>query len=275
MAKQKIKTEAPAQASSVAVAMAATAPATPAEILKITSRAKELRPNVSIDQLHVFTFGNPRAMEEKMQKSLSNSLKEFGKIEPIVVRASKVEEGKFEILNGHHRFDELKKLGETVVDILIVDLPDDKQARALVLALNRISADWNYEELDNYVGKMIADGIGRDYIGEVTGFPTAELDQLAKGGTEFLDEFLTGNAADGVPATEGHPSRAKVSASETQDALDAEHVTFSAVLLKVQNEIVHNAMKAFKAKSPGTDSGAALAGICELYLKGVPTNGAN
>lgn len=245
------------------------APATtPRDLFTITSRAKELKHDIPLDQLHAFTFGNPRLMEDRMKQSLRNSLKEFGKIEPIVVRASKVQEGKWEILNGHHRFDELTNLGQKTVDILIVDLPDDKQARALVLALNRISADWDYDSLDKYVGDMLKDGVTREYLMEVSGFPSAELEQLSKAGSDFLDEFLATDAAESVPEGSGGSSRAKAEVSKTQAALDAEHVTFSCVVLKDQNETLHNAIKAYKAKHPGVDTGTALSEIAKLFLEG-------
>jgi len=213
---------------------------------------------VPLTQLDPFAFGNPRKMTDGMKATLKQSLDEFGIVEPIVVRAKPGAPHRYEILNGHHRFDALTNMGEDQADVTVVDLPDDKKARALVLALNRISADWDQQQLQQYVDAMLADGMTPGWISDTVGFTAAELESLASSGTEFLDDLVTSAEAD-VPTAE-EDSTAPV-------ASNTENVPFSLVLTPNQKLSIELAVKrAKKLLGRGSTTAMALDTICTAYM---------
>jgi hypothetical protein len=220
--------------------------------VSVQSRIKEHK-RVALDLLDPFAFGNPRRMEDQMRATLAHSLSEFGIVEPIVVRPKPDAPGRFEILNGHHRYDALKSMNEQDADVVVVDLPDDQKARALVLALNRISADWDKEQLDSYVNAILSDGATPEWLTGVTGFTAQELDQLSKVGTDFLNDM----AVDGSTA---------VVESELGDLGSVDKLTFSLVLTKDQHVLVHKALKQAKTLGGLGGSPDALVEVCRRYL---------
>jgi len=218
---------------------------------------------VSLASLDPFAFGNPRRMTEGMKGTLQASLTEFGIVEPIVVRVKPgVKPLRYEILNGHHRFDALTTMGEVQADIVVVDLPDDKQARALVLALNRISADWDQEQLQTYVDALLADGGSAEWVSGVTGFTGAELDSLTSAGTDFLDDLAA--AGDPEPDREG----ASTEVPPTGGGPNVNNVPFSLMLTTTQQQAVQAAVRAAKKNlgRKGVTTAEALDTICAAYV---------
>jgi len=219
------------------------------------SRIKKLA-EVPLDKIDGFAAGNPRVMQAGMKAVLHSSLHEFGVVEPIIVREGKTK-GRYEILNGHHRYDELKTSGAAKVHVVIVDVTDDTQAKALVLALNRISADWDYAGLTAYIDEMMAQDPSKataDWIVKTTGFTSVEIEQLAAAGTSFLDD-MTAPPPGGTNET-GHGPAAALPPSE--------FLNFSVSLTKEQNLTVLAALKQSKKKDGGTTADA-LARICETF----------
>ena len=82
---------------------------------------------------------NPNQMTAEMLEHLRESFRKFGQIEPLVVRARG--DGTFEVLSGSHRLAILEELGFTEADVIVVELPDDAQAKLLAQALNRIHGE--------------------------------------------------------------------------------------------------------------------------------------
>jgi len=70
-------------------------------------------------------------------RKLVCNIKQTGLYEPIVVRAVG-DEGKFEIINGHHRVRALRELGYEKADAVVWDV-DDEQVGVLLLTLNRLA----------------------------------------------------------------------------------------------------------------------------------------
>ena len=85
-------------------------------------------------------------------EKLKNSITEFGYVEPIIwnKRTGKV-------VGGHQRLSVLKHLGETEVDCVVVDL-DEQKEKALNIALNKISGDWDMPLLTDLLKDLNDDG---------------------------------------------------------------------------------------------------------------------
>ncbi|HAL45662.1 MAG: hypothetical protein A2Y12_19385 [Planctomycetes bacterium GWF2_42_9] len=80
---------------------------------------------------------NPNKMSKTNFAKLKLHIKESHNYEPIIVRKHPAREGFFEILNGHHRCEALKQLGESSADCVVWNVNDD-EARILLTTLNRL-----------------------------------------------------------------------------------------------------------------------------------------
>jgi DNA modification methylase len=99
---------------------------------------------------------NPRKASREQEKALSESLKKYGCVEPIIVNENENRENV--IIGGHFRVRELLKLKAEEVECVIVNLNKEEE-RELNLRLNSNTGDWdidkllsnfNLEELDNW-----------------------------------------------------------------------------------------------------------------------------
>jgi DNA modification methylase len=103
-------------------------------------------------------------------EKLKRSIQTFGYVEPILWNKRSGN-----IIGGHQRFKVLVELGQKEIDCVVVDmnLADEK---ALNIALNKISGDWDKDKLM----LLIADLQGSDFDVSLTGFDSVELDALFK-----------------------------------------------------------------------------------------------
>ncbi len=229
----------------------------------VRSRIQSLQ-TVALDQIDGFKFGNPRSMKPGMREVLRNAFNELGFVDPVILRKKK--DNRFEILDGHHRVATMHDMGGTNIDAVVVDVTDDRQARALALALNRIAADWEREKLANYFNDMLADGEEGDaeWLLQVTGFTGSEVEALGDVGGGFLDDIAGDGGEDGASgdASEG------LGDTDGGSGFDPgpEHVNYSVSLSPEHNEVVHRAVRVAKKKAGLDNSGSALAHICAMYL---------
>ena len=111
-------------------------------------------------------------------EKLRRSLEEFGYVEPVICN---VQTG--HVVGGHQRLKVLRELGETEIDCVIVDLPD-AQEKALNIALNKISNDWDKEKLT----ALLEDLQNSDIDISLTGFDLEDIDNLLNIGGKDEDE---------------------------------------------------------------------------------------
>lgn len=76
-------------------------------------------------------------MPDAAFKKLFVHIKRTGNYEPVVVRKHPDQDGRFQIINGHHRVKALQQLQAESVDCVIWDIDDD-EAGILLLTLNRL-----------------------------------------------------------------------------------------------------------------------------------------
>lgn len=92
-------------------------------------------------------------------QKIKRSLIEFGYVAPIIVNADMT------VISGHQRLKVLKELGYTEIDCNIVDL-DKKKEKALNIALNKISGDWDNDKLE----ELLLELKDENYDLDITGF---------------------------------------------------------------------------------------------------------
>ena len=103
-------------------------------------------------------------------EKLKRSIEQFGYVEPVIWNKTT---GR--VVGGHQRLKVLMDMGLTKVDCVVVEMDEDKE-KALNIALNKISGDWDKDKL----ALLIADLQGADFDVSLTGFEPAEIDDLFK-----------------------------------------------------------------------------------------------
>lgn len=91
---------------------------------------------VSVEQLHPHPL-NANVMPNDLREKLKAHIKQSGRYPFIVVRSDPGRAGEFQILDGHHRVEVLKDLGNTEVRCDIWDVTD-REAKLLLATLNRL-----------------------------------------------------------------------------------------------------------------------------------------
>ena len=103
-------------------------------------------------------------------EKLKRSIEQFGYVEPVIWNKTT---GR--VVGGHQRLKVLMDMGITEVECVVVEM-DESQEKALNIALNKISGDWDKDKL----ALLIADLQGADFDVSLTGFEPAEIDDLFK-----------------------------------------------------------------------------------------------
>ena len=114
---------------------------------------------------------NPRAElkpGDTAYEKLKRSIETFGYVEPIIFN-----ERSGMVVGGHQRLSVLRDMGVTEVECVIVDL-DDNDEKALNVALNKISGEWDMDKLTD----LLADLEDSDYDETLTGFDFAEIESM-------------------------------------------------------------------------------------------------
>lgn len=104
---------------------------------------------------------------DKEYEKIKNSITEFGYADPIIINSDNT------IIGGHQRLKVLRDLGYTEVDCVVIEIDKTKE-KALNIALNKISGEWNVELLKD----LIDDLKESNFDIEFTGFDPPELDEL-------------------------------------------------------------------------------------------------
>ena len=120
-------------------------------------------------------------------EKLKASIEQFGYVEPAIFN-----ERTGRIVGGHQRLKVMADLGIDTADVVIVDLDETKE-KALNIALNKISGEWDEPKL----ALLIADLQASDFDVALTGFDLEEIEQLLSLGDdkEVTDDGFDFDAA--------------------------------------------------------------------------------
>ena len=109
---------------------------------------------------------NPRSWNEDTTEQLTESIKRFGLVDPILVNGSK--QRKNIVIGGHFRLKVAKDLGLTEVPVVYLDIPEEEKERELNLRLNKNQGDWDWDLLSEFDESLLDD----------IGFSSEELDTI-------------------------------------------------------------------------------------------------
>lgn len=122
-----------------------------------------------LSELHPADY-NPRVAltpEDEEYQRIKRSIEEYGYVDPIIINSDGT------IIGGHQRYNVLLDLGYDTAHVVIVDL-DKNAEKALNVALNKISGEWDDEKLCDLLQDLDLSG----YDFSLTGFTRSELDGL-------------------------------------------------------------------------------------------------
>jgi DNA modification methylase len=117
-------------------------------------------------------------------EKIKNSILHFGYIDPIIVNKDGT------IIGGHQRYKVLNELGYKEIEVVMLDLSKDEE-KALNIALNKISGEWDMEQLGALLSELQGAGLS-----DLTGFDPAEISAILGEEKVTEDEF---NLEDNIP----------------------------------------------------------------------------
>ncbi len=115
--------------------------------------------------------------EDEEWKKIQRSIEEFGYVDPIIVNKDMT------VIGGHQRLKVLKTLGYTEIECNVVEL-DKVKEKALNVALNKISGEWDYDKLEDLLLELKEADI--DLL--LTGFDNEEIEKLLKESEEIIND---------------------------------------------------------------------------------------
>ncbi len=102
---------------------------------------------------------NPRKWDELALEKLTESVKRFGLVDPIIV--NKTASRKNIIIGGHFRYEVARRLKIEKMPVVYINIPDIKKEKELNLRLNRNTGEWDYDLLQAFDTDLLLD-IGFD-----------------------------------------------------------------------------------------------------------------
>lgn len=131
--------------------------------------------------------------------TLTNSLRRYGMILPMVVRET-TEEGKYRIMDGQRRYTTIADGGSVEV-LVVAGFPDEDTAERAEVTLNRVRS-LNVVAVSNSLNRMRLRGIADTEIRRDMGFKTGEIDKLTSVQTNLIpalkDALMEGNITPSV-----------------------------------------------------------------------------
>lgn len=118
---------------------------------------------VKISELNPAPY-NPRKWSEEATAQLTESIRRFGMVDPILVNGAAGR--KNVVIGGHMRLKIAKDLGYTEVPVVYINIPEEAKERELNLRLNKNLGDWDLELLAKFDESLLGD----------IGFTSEELD---------------------------------------------------------------------------------------------------
>ena len=126
---------------------------------------------IEIEKLKPANY-NPRKdlkPEDEEYQKIKKSILEFGYVDPIIANADMT------VIGGHQRLKVLKDLGYKEIECIVVDLDKNKE-KALNIALNKITGEWDNQKLEDLLLELKE----ADFDLSTTGFTFDEVDNMLK-----------------------------------------------------------------------------------------------
>ena len=174
---------------------------------RLRARENSSRPNFNLTVVYhrIETLkldpANPRVHSKKQIRQIANSVREFGFVAPVLIDR----DGK--VLAGHGRLFACRELGITEVPTLCLDHLTPAQARAFMIADNRLTeiAIWDEQLLAEQLKELSF--LDLDFSLELTGFEMGEIDLRIASLDDVPDP--ADDPADAIPELPARPPLSK------------------------------------------------------------------
>lgn len=162
---------------------------------------------------------NPRKISNEEYTKLSNSINEYGLVDPIIINLNNNHiiggHQRYDVLlekyiNGNEDYEELQLIRRGEIgwifpkgELTVKDLNHEK---SLNIALNKISGEWDLEQLEELFQDISTEG----HPLELTGFDTGEIKELFNGiDLSSFDDGLDESLSDEEPKEVTHSKNRK------------------------------------------------------------------
>ncbi len=108
---------------------------------------------------------NPRKWDEEQKKDLTESIKRFGNVDPIITNGNS--ERKNIVIGGHFRLEVCKEIGFKEMPVVYVDLTIEKE-KELNMRLNKNQGEWDLDLLSEFDENILSN----------VGFSSEEIDDI-------------------------------------------------------------------------------------------------
>lgn len=162
---------------------------------------------------------NPRKISDEDYKKLSNSIAEYGLVDPIIINLQNMH-----IIGGHQRYDvllekyvsgdekyaELQLIRRGDIGWIFLDeeltVKDLNHEKSLNITLNKVQGEWNLEKLEEVFQDISTEGIPL----ELTGFDEKEIKDMFKDiDLSSFDDGLDESLSDEEPKEVTHSKNRK------------------------------------------------------------------
>lgn len=109
---------------------------------------------VPVSELNPAAY-NPRKWDNAATDALTESIKRFGLVDPILVNSTPERKGT--VIGGHFRLHVAKLLDYIEVPVVYIDIPDIEKEKELNLRLNKNVGEWDWELLKNFEADLLVD----------------------------------------------------------------------------------------------------------------------
>lgn len=118
---------------------------------------------------------NPRRWDESAIKNLTESIKRYGLVDPVIANMAIGRENV--LIGGHFRLKVARDLGIKSVPVIYLNIPNIGKEKELNLRLNSALGDWDWELLKSFDENFLAD----------VGFSSEDLDRIFE--NDIPEEF--------------------------------------------------------------------------------------
>lgn len=123
---------------------------------------------------------NPRKWDATAEAQLSESIKRYGIVDPLLVNSAPKRKGV--VIGGHFRLSVIKKLGFKEVPVVHINIPDIEKEKELNIRLNKNTGEFDWDLLSKFDEKFLGDiGFSSEELDDVFGIDdTPEVFNLEK-----------------------------------------------------------------------------------------------
>src|SRR3989441_212570 len=192
---------------------------------------------------------NSNVMTTELRAKLTAHIRRTGRYPFLVVRPHPEQDGKYQVLDGHHRVAVLRDLGHTEARCDVWEV-DDREAKLLLATLNRLQG----QDLPRRRAELLHALLGETSAGDLAGLLPESEKQIEE--LHALLEF---------PAEE-------IAALLDEQSQEAEKVlprVMTFVVNREQEELIERAVELASDGTPGRDRKAkGLANLAQHFLEG-------